>query len=288
MGLVNCRPASLEPQTWPPWNNKAEDLRRQIGDFEVTQAVPWKTLTREQQDFQATKMAIHAAMVYRMDRELGRVLDQLRAMNTLDDTLILFLSDNGASAEQMIRSDGHDSSAAPGSWRSHLCIGPGWSSAANSPFRLHKSWVHEGGISSPLIAHWPAGIRDRGKVRHTPCHLVDVLPTLVDVAGGTPPVAGSGAPPLPGRSFAPAFAQDRRIDREFIFFHHLDNRALRVGDWKLVSAGKDGPWELYDLSKDRGETTDLAAKDPERTRDMASRWERLEAEFLAQQKRTGG
>ena len=105
-------------------------------------------------------MAIHAAMITRMDREVGRVVEQLRAMNQLDNTVVLFLSDNGASAEQIIRGDGHDSSAAPGSARSYLCLGPGWASAANTPFRLHKSYVHEGGIASPLIVHWPAGIRE--------------------------------------------------------------------------------------------------------------------------------
>ena len=104
-------------------------------------------------------MAIHAAMVDRMDREIGRVLDQLRAMGAFENTLIFFLSDNGASAEIMVRDDGHDPAAAPGSAASHLCLGPGWSTVANTPFRRHKTWVHEGGIATPLIVHWPKGIR---------------------------------------------------------------------------------------------------------------------------------
>ncbi len=118
----------------------------------------WKDLTEEQKRFQATKMAIHAAMIDRMDREIGRVLDQVKAMGAAENTVVFFVSDNGASAEQIIRGDMHDPSAAPGSAKSYLCLGPGWSSSANTPFRLHKSWVHEGGISSPLIVQWPAGI----------------------------------------------------------------------------------------------------------------------------------
>ncbi|MEZ5356071.1 MAG: arylsulfatase [Bryobacteraceae bacterium] len=282
MGLVNCKPAPLEPETWPPWNLASEELTRRIGPGEVTRAVPWKSLTAVQREFQATKMAIHAAMVYRMDQEIGRVLGRLESMGALEDTLILFFSDNGASAEQLIRADGHEAGAEPGSWRSHLCLGPGWSSAANSPFRLHKSWIHEGGISSPMIAHWPAAIRDRGKLRHTPCHLIDVLPTMVDVAGGKP-TAGGGAPPYPGRSLAGAFSRDASIDRDYLFFHHLNNRGLREGDWKAVSAG-DGGWELYDLARDRGETTNLASRHPDRSRAMAARWEKLEAEFTGWRK----
>ncbi len=282
MGLVNCTPAALEAETWPPWNLASEELQRQIGPGEVTRAVPWSTLTAEQRRFQATKMAIHAAMVYRMDREIGRVLEGLQAQGALDDTLILFFSDNGASAEQLIRADGHDKAAEPGSWRSHLCLGPGWSSAANSPFRLHKSWIHEGGISSPMIAHWPAGIRDEGKIRDTPCHLVDVLPTLLDLAGGRAS-GGDGAPVYPGRSLAPALARDVEIEREYLFFHHLNNRGLREGKWKAVSAGA-GEWELYDLARDRGETTNLAAKERARLNAMAERWSKLETEFTGWRK----
>ncbi|MEZ5400348.1 MAG: sulfatase-like hydrolase/transferase [Bryobacteraceae bacterium] len=291
MGLVNCRPAKLEPETWPFWNVAQDDLARRIGEGEVGRAVPWESLNETQRRFQAMKMAIHAAMAYRMDVEIGKVLDRLGAMGALDNTLILFFSDNGASAEQLIRADGHDPSAAPGSWRSHLCLGPGWSSAANSPFRLHKSWIHEGGISSPTIAHWPAGIGAKGVIRHTPCHLIDVLPTFVDAAGGKP-MGGEGAPAYPGRSLLPAFARDGAVRRDYLFFHHMDNRGLREGRWKAVSAGRVdgnrsagvGEWELYDLERDRGETTNLAAKHPDRTRAMAARWEKLEAEFTGWRK----
>lgn len=265
---------------WPPWNTPAADLAAKIGPGEVPRAVPWASLTQEQKDFQRTKMAIHAAMITRMDREIGRVLDQLRAMGQLDNTVIVFVSDNGASAEQLIRADGHDPAAEPGSAASHLCLGPGWSSAANTPFRLHKSWVHEGGISSPCIVHWPAGIGDKGKLRHDPCHLVDLLPTMIDLGGGKPATAvPAGSPPLAGVSLAPAFQKNGAVKREFLYFHHLENKAIRVGDWKLVSPGK-GPWELYDLSKDRSEQRNLAAVQPAKVEELANLWQRREDEYV--------
>lgn len=285
-GIVRCQPAPLEPAVWPSWNLTPEVLEREIGPGEAPRAVPWNSLTQEQKEHQATKMAIHAAMIYRMDAEIGRVLDQLQAMQALDNTVVLFASDNGASAEQLIRGDMHDKAAEPGAWNSHLCLGPGWSSAANSPFRMHKSWVHEGGISSPLIVHWPAGIKARGELRQTPCHFVDIVPTLADLAGVSAPAAHAGAPPLPGRSLRSAFAADRRIQREYLFFHHIGNRALRKGDWKLVAAGETGAWELYDLSRDRGETQNLAAKEPARVTAMAAEWTRLQNEFVAQSRRS--
>jgi arylsulfatase len=224
-------------------------------------------------------MAIHAAMITRMDQEIGRVVDQLRRMNQLDNTVILFLSDNGASAEQIIRGDGHDPTAAPGSGASYLCLGPGWASASNTPFRLHKSYVHEGGIASPLVVHWPAGIRDKGALRHDPCHFIDVLPTLMNLAGSSSATTTAESPRLPGRSLVPAFARSGAISREFLYFNHSNNRAIRMDDWKLVALGKSGPWKLYDLSKDRAEQWNVAAKQPERVRKMKQVWEARDAEF---------
>src|SRR5262249_8461429 len=151
---------------------------------EVGHAVPWDSLTAQQKEFQPTKMALHAAMIHRMDIEIGRVMDQLKTMGAWSNTVIIFLSDNGASAEQMIRGDLHDRNAPPGAARTFLCIGPAWAGAANVPFRLHKSWVHEGGISTPLIVHWPEGIHARGELRHNPGHLIDLAPTILELAGG--------------------------------------------------------------------------------------------------------
>jgi arylsulfatase len=282
MGLINCGLSPLEANMWPPWNTPDAELLDKIGPGEVTRAVPWSSLTAEQKRLQRTKMAIHAAMITRMDMEIGRVIAQLKAMGQFDNTLVMFLSDNGASAEQLIRGDGHDASAPPGSARTHLCLGPGWSSAANSPFRLHKSWVHEGGIASPWIMHWPAVIQDHGKLRHNPCHFVDIAPTLVDLAGGKPaaPVAEE-APPPSGRSLKPALTRDGTVPHDFLYFHHNNNRALRVDHWKLVSAGVDGPWELYDLRNDRAEQKNLVVSESRRASDMAALWKKTDEGFVS-------
>jgi arylsulfatase len=284
IGLYSGDLSTRDPRTVPGWNLSEPELRRRIGPGEVAQAVAWESLTPEQKAFQSAKMAVHAAMVDRMDREIGRVLDRVRATGEFDNTIIFFASDNGASAEQIIRGDGHDPAAEPGSAGSFLGIGPGWSTAANTPFRLHKSWNHEGGISTPLIVQWPAGIAARGEFRHTPAHLVDLLPTLLDLAGLSAPDSAGGEkrPPLPGHSLLPALAKDVAIDRDFLFFKHAGNRALRVGDWKIVSAGPAGAWQLYDLAKDRGENHDLAPSHPEKVNELARAWERADAEYARQ------
>lgn len=281
MGLVNCPLSERDPVTVPGYNLPPDELAEKIGPGEVSHAVAWDSLTDEQKRFQATKMAIHAAMVDRNDQEMGRVIEQVKAMGAFEDTVILFVSDNGASAEFILRGDGNDREAAPGSSGSYLCLGPGWSTASNTPFRLHKSWVHEGGIASPLVVHWPAGIRGRGELRHTPCHFIDVAPTLVDLAGGTvePTHNGLTPPPLPGKSLAPALEDDAPIQREYLYFHHVGNQALRMGDWKIVRE-KDKPWELYDLRTDRGESDDQAAAQPERVERMAQAWRRANDQYL--------
>ncbi|MBX6314211.1 MAG: arylsulfatase [Isosphaeraceae bacterium] len=285
MGLIHCALSERDPKTVPAWNLPEEELKQRIGPGEVGRAVPWKDLSEEQKSFQALKMAIHAAMIDRMDREIGRVLKQIEAMGALEDTVIFFASDNGASAEQIIRGDGHDPTAPPGSARSFLGIGPGWSTAANTPFRLHKSWVHEGGIATPLIVHWTKGIAARGELRHDVGHVIDIVPTLLDLIGEHPSDTWNGVPvpPLPGRSLVPAFARDGAVQREFLFFSHIGNRALRIGDWKLVSTREnENVWELYDLSRDRCEMVNLAAQQPERVRQMASQWQEWDTRFRHQ------
>jgi arylsulfatase len=270
-GLLTAGLSHLERDVGPPYH--FPDALVKLGPGEVNRPLPWQELISQQREFQATKMAIHAAMVDRMDREIGRVIAQLQTMGAFDNTLILFASDNGASAEIMVRNGGHDPQAAPGSAASYLCLGPGFSSAANTPFRRHKTWVHEGGISTPLIAHWPRGILARGELRHNPAHLIDVLPTVMEVVGGTLPstIDGLSVPPRPGTSLVPAFKQDGTVQHESLWWLHEGNRAIRVGDWKLVAA-RDAPWELYDLSKDRSETANLADKHPDKVRELETRW----------------
>jgi arylsulfatase len=287
MGIVDCPLSERDPVTIPNWNFAEEELRKQIGPGEAAHAVAWKDLTPPQQQFQAIKMSIHAAMVDRMDREIGRVLEQVKAMGAFENTVVFFVSDNGASAEQIIRGDGHDPAAPPGSAKTFLCLGPGWSTSSNTPLRLHKSWVHEGGIASPLIVHWPKGIREHGQLRHTPGHFIDLPPTMLELAGGSVVGEWNGAtpPPLPGRSLVPALNEDELIRHDYLYWHHMNNRAIRVGDWKLVSAGgkqEDGPWELYNLRADRCEMKNLAPQYPDKVKELAQLWQKYEDQFRQQ------
>lgn len=271
MALVNHPLPAMEEDVGPPYAFP-KDIEK-LGPNEVTLPLPWSKLTPEQRAFQAAKMEIHAAMVDRMDREIGRVIAQLKAMGAYENTLIFFASDNGASAEIMVRGGGHNPAAPAGSVDTFLSLGPGWSSAANTPFRRHKTWVHEGGISTPFIVHWPAGFAARGEVRHTPIHLIDLFPTALDVAGIKKPklVQGVEVPPSPGRSIVPAFRKDLTQLHDSLWWFHEGNRALRVGEWKVVALAK-GEWELYDLRRDRGEEHNLAGEQPERLKDMVTRW----------------
>jgi arylsulfatase A-like enzyme len=273
--------SAVERDLGPPYAFP-DDIKK-LGPDELNRPIPWHELNADQRAFQASKMAIHAAMVDRMDQEIGRVLRQVHAMGALDNTLICFLSDNGASAEMMVRGDGHDPNAVHGTGSTFLCIGPGWSSMSNTPFRRHKTWVHEGGIATPLIVHWPKGLAARGEMRHAPAHIIDLLPTILEAAGSHPPEQWEGKPvPLaPGKSLMPLLAQDSTALHESLWWLHEGNRALRVGDWKIVAAGKESAWELYDVSSDRSETLNLAQERPEKVTELAAIWTKQYEEYAA-------
>lgn len=281
IGIVGGKLSSVERDIGPPYHfPKALET---LGAGEVNRPVAWNELTDKQREFQATKMAIHAAMIDRMDREIGRVLDQLCAMDAFENTLIFFLSDNGASAEIMVRDDGHDRDAAPGSAKTYLCLGPGWSTACNTPFRRHKTWTHEGGIATPLIVHWPKGIPACNELRHNPGHVVDIVPTILEIVGakvGRSQNEPESVPKPPGRSLLPVFSKDGTVAHEYLWWSHEGNNAIRIGDWKLVVAAKDkAPWELYHLKIDRAETNNLAARYPKRAKSLQQEWKRHQSEF---------
>jgi arylsulfatase len=281
LGIASHDPPAMEPDVGPPY--EFPDALDKLGPGEILRPLAWNELTDEQRAFQAQKTAIHAAMVHRMDVEIGRVVEQLQAMGQFENTLVLFASDNGASAEVMIRGDGHDRRAPPGSAATFLCLGPGWSSASNTPFRRHKTWVHEGGIATPLIAHWPRGIAAKGQLRRDPAHLIDVVPTVLELAGGRHPTTWNDdpVPPPPGISLVPALAGDGAVLHEYLWWFHDGHRAIRIGDWKAVSDGKDDDWDLYNLAVDRGETNDQSAAQPEKLNHLRRAWHEHQGEFRA-------
>lgn len=279
LGLVDGELSTVETEVGPPY--AFPNAMKQLGAGEANRPIPWNELTAEQKAFQSKKMTLHAAMVDRVDQEIGRVLKQLESTNQLDNTLIFFLSDNGASAEIMVRTDGHDPSAEPGSAASYLCLGPGWSTVCNTPFRRHKTWVHEGGTSTPLIAHWPNGISGKGELRHSPGHVTDIVPTILELAGASqfekPPAAD--IPKSPGRSLTPLFAGENAARRNEFWWYHDDHKAIRQGQWKLVAA-KGDPWELYDLGKDRTEQYNVAERNLRRVHQMSKRWQEQTDSFI--------
>tara|TARA_B110000037_G_scaffold187449_1_gene218036 strand:- start:1920 stop:3542 length:1623 start_codon:yes stop_codon:yes gene_type:complete len=285
MGITKTALSALERDLGPPY--AFPDAIEKLGPGEVTRPLPWSELTEEQRRFQATKMAIHAAMVDRMDQEIGRIIGQIKAMGQFENTVIFFASDNGASAEIMVRNGGHDPKAPPGSEATYLCLGPGFSSACNTPHRRHKTWVHEGGTSTPLIVHWPAGIKAKGELRSTPGHVIDIVPTVLELAGIEKPKEWKGEPipEAPGKSLVPALKEDVAISRESIWWLHEGHRAVRVGDLKLVAAEGD-PWELYDLKTDRAEQNNLAAKMPEKVKELEKVWQAQTDEFTELVKKT--
>ena len=218
------------------------------------------------------KMATYAAMIDRMDRNIGRVLDKLRKLKKEDETLVLFLSDNGACAEAWHATP----DIPPGPVESYRTVDLPWANASDTPFRKFKQWTCEGGIATPLIARWPGKIK-RGTITNQVGHVIDILPTLCDVAGIAPPAEYERKKIIPaeGKSLAPVFQGKRRKAHEWLFWEHVGNKAVRNGKWKLVGRGAPGDlknWALYDLQADRTELKNLAGEHPDRVKQMARAW----------------
>ncbi|MBE2287108.1 MAG: arylsulfatase [Prosthecobacter sp.] len=277
---------------------KNAELSSSVGDWTAVADKAWETRCME----------VFAAMIDRMDQGIGRVVGTLEKQKLLENTLILFLQDNGGCqegvgrqaktpefntktfpviAQDAIRTDviprqTRDGKAVrqgqgimPGGPNDYIAYGEAWANVSNTPHREYKHFVHEGGISTPLIAHWPAAIpaSQHGKIEHQTGHLVDLMATCVDVAGATYPAELNGQPiqKMEGVSLVPAF-QGRNNGVRSLFWEHEGNRAYRFGPWKIVSK-ENKPWELYNIDQDRAEQHDQAANDPERVKKMAAEWD---------------
>jgi len=272
-------------------------LSPQAGDWNAVQNKAWE----------ARCMAVYAAMITRMDEGIGKIVARLKELGRLENTLILFLEDNGGCAEPMGRKDdpkwhladlqplGTDElqtriwppmqtrdgravlggpEVMPGGPGTYIAYGRAWANVSNTPFREYKHWVHEGGISTPLIAHWPKAIVRAGEIEHQPGQVIDIMATCVDVGRAAYPAEyhGNEIRPLEGKSLVGAFS-GQRVERDALYWEHEGNRAIRMGDWKLVAKGPGGSWELYDMRRDRTELHDLADQHPDRVAEMSREWE---------------
>lgn len=234
----------------------------------------WDSLSDEQKDHFDHIMAVYAAMIDRLDRSIGTLVDGLKERGQLDNTIIMVLSDNGGNAET--GPNGILKGKRPGGRMSRVFLGQNWATLANTPLRRYKHFTHEGGISTPLIVHWPAGISNErnGKLEGQPGHLVDIMATAVEVAEAKYPTKRGEheIQPMEGTSLVPAFAGEPLNREAPIYWEHEGNRAIRKGKWKLVMKFK-GPWELYDIEADRTEQTDLIEKEPELAKQLIAEWE---------------
>jgi arylsulfatase A-like enzyme len=230
----------------------------------------WDELTEEKKDEYDHLMAAYAACVYAMDRAVGELVDGIEARGELDDTLILFMSDNGGCAEGGTygKMQGDPTTAA-----SNWYCGKAWAWMQDTPFRKYKHYNHEGGIATPLIAHWPNGIEATGEWRRDRAHVIDVMATLVEVTGADYPTEhnGNAIQPMEGVSLVPAFT-DETEGRGPMFWEHEGNAAVRDGDWKLVRQGGSGDWELFHLGNDRTEMNNLIEMQPERAAQLERLW----------------
>ncbi|RMH61304.1 MAG: arylsulfatase [Bacteroidetes bacterium] len=251
MGLLDARHAlSPRPPSVPAW-------------ADATDRADW-----------ARRMEVYAAMIDRMDQGIGRVIEALEARGLRENTLVLFLSDNGGCAENIEGRNLHDPSVPIGARGSYVAYREPWANASNTPFRRYKQWTHEGGIATPLIAHWPAGLVDPGRIEPHVGHVIDLMATALDLAGVPYPdsLDGRAIRPLQGRSLLPVLRATPAENHEVLYWEHLGNRAVRQGPWKLVWAREVGAWELYRLDEDPTELRDLAERYPEQVQALERLW----------------
>ena len=232
-------------------------------------------------EWEAHRMAVYAAMVYSMDLGIGQVMDALREHDLVENTLIVFLSDNGACAEVIqgtqtrhgyFENGGTHPDIYPGGPDTYAAYGRAWANAGNTPYRRFKRWMHEGGIATPFVAHWPRVI-EPNQITHHLAHIIDLMPTFIDMAGGSYPdtLFGRNLTPMEGISFLPALKGEPQEEHETLYWEHLGYNAIRHDNWKLVSEGSE--WQLYDLENDRTELNNLAATYPEKVQQLSEMWE---------------
>jgi len=283
----------------PDWKLPSREEEFNYGIRSLITRPLWKDV--EHKDWQARRMEVYAAQIDRMDQGIGKIINVLENTDNLDNTLVLFLSDNGASHGQWPKvftkgnkhmpewtrdgrpvKMGDNPVVMPGPDDTYQSYGLWWAAASDTPFRKYKGWVHEGGIATPLIVHWPAGIKQHGVVNHHVGHILDIMPTCVDVAGAKYPIEFNDHSiiSMEGVSLVPTF-KGEKINRKPLFWEHEGNAAIRDGKWKIVRTNTegengetaDGPWELYDMEADRTETNNLASKYPERLKELSLKWE---------------
>ena len=283
---------------------------KELGVIEDWPFVPmpesWSDIPEERRPWELRCMEVYAAMVDNMDQGIGRIVQALKDKGQLENTLILYFQDNGGCSEGRGRSPRKDPAAPrepmgrdelqtemvpthtragepvltgpevmPGPTSTYIAYGLNWATVSNTPFREYKSRNHEGGISTPLIAHWPKGISAKNELRQRPGHLIDIMATCVELSGGDYPEEFDGREiqPMEGLSLVPSFSKDEDPDRHLLF-EHYGKAAIRKGKWKLVRLGHRKPWELYDIEKDRGELNDLAAKQAAKAAELKELWEK--------------
>jgi arylsulfatase len=230
---------------------------------------PWDMLSADEKDFEDKRMSAYAAMVDRLDQNVGRLKDKLRELNVDDNTLIMFMSDNGGCAFDRTRIYTDEPGTPDTNWE----YGVAWANVSDTPFSFYKRNQHEGGISTPFIAHWPAKITKKGWITNQMGHLIDLMPTVLELAGWEWPeeFEGETLQPLPGKSLVPIFEGKQRQGHEALYLQFQNHRAIVKGDWKLVSDFGQ-PWELYRLDLDRTETNDLAAQNPGKVAELDQLW----------------
>lgn len=269
------------------WDQLRQDrLKRQIkmGLFDKKLALsprdervrPWEEVSEKQKALSDYRMAVYAAQVYAIDYNVGKLIDYLKQTNQFENTLIMFMSDNGACAEPYNEFGGGKQSDInnPEIWGS-VSYGLGWANLSNTPFRLYKNTAAEGGIATPFIAHWPAKIKSqKGKFTSVPGHILDVMPTVLEVTGTNYPSVykGNKIQSLEGISLLPAFIKGKQKMDGYRFFEHSNNCAVIKGDWKAVSRIGTDKWYLYNLKKDRTELQDVSAQYPDVVADLAAKW----------------